>query len=227
MKKSNKLKIKDLFSQSWKVYKENWFNFILIGLIFMFVGGVGYMGSFHLNNITGEFTYNYSAIMNLISWLASAYLSIGVIRYMLNLIDGKDAKLKSIFYGVDSISHFAYVVLVGIVTGLIIVFGTVFLIVPGIIAALGLMFSKYIIIENKGGNVEVWESVKRSWSMTKKHRWKLLWICIVLALFNLVGFLALVVGLVVTIPVSSLVIVAAYRKLDKKTEVKKNKEDKE
>ncbi len=215
MKNNNKLIIKDLFFRSWKVYKNNWFNFILIGLLFVIVSMIaGYSRGFDFNNITGDIVYNSSAIMSFISWVISVYLGIGVIRYMFNLIDGNDVKLKSIFYGVDSISHFAFVVLVSIITAFIILFGTLLFIIPGIIASIGLMFSKYIIIENKGKNVEVLDAIKISWEITKGHRWKLLWICIVLFIFNIIGFLLIGIGLVVTIPVSFLIMIVIYRELE-------------
>lgn len=244
-KKTNKLQIGKLFSQSLEIYKKNWFNFILIGLIFMFISGIQNFSGLSFDQVTGELFFSPSGIIGIITWVASVYLGIGFIRYMLKLVNGEVAKLKDIFYGVDSVEHFAFVVLVGIVSGLILIlaaipFGISFgmfvmsfwisgphflllflgllLIVPFVFVALGLMFSKYIMIENKGGNVEVMDAIKDSWKMTKGYKWKLLWLGIVVFFFNILGFLALGIGLIITLPVSSIIMTAAYKSLSLSTE---------
>ncbi len=215
MKKNSNLRIKGLFISSWKIYKDNWFNFILIGLIFLLVSLIGtYSNGFEFNNITGDVVYNTSTIMKFISYIIYVYISIGFVRFLLKLVDGRKAKIRDIFHGVDSIEHFIFVILVAIITSFVIMFGTVLFVIPGIIAALGLMFSKYIIIENKGGNVEVIDAIKNSWYITKGYRWRLLWICIILILFNFIGLLLLIIGLIITVPVSILITVLLYRKLD-------------
>ena len=152
-----------------------------------------------------------SGFLSLLSWIATVYLGVGIVRYMLNLIDNKKTKLKDIFYGIDSVEHLAYVILVGIVTAVIVFAGTLLFIIPGIIASVGLMFAKYYIAENRG---EVKDALKKSWQMTKGYKWKLFGLLIVVGLFNILGFFAFVIGLVVTIPISTLVLMLVYRKLD-------------
>ena len=214
MKKERKhIDIGELFSQAWKIYKENWGNFLLIGLIFLIVNTIGSSSGISYNPETKEFIDTGFNLVGIIAWLATVYLTAGYIRYLFHLLAGEKAKVGEIFHGVDSISHFVYIVLVMILVKMIVVFGLVLLIIPGIIAALALMFSQYVIIENHGGEVEVFDALKKSCKMTKGYRWKLLWLSIVLGFFNLFGAIALLVGLVVTIPMSSIIVASVYKEL--------------
>jgi len=86
----------------------------------------------------------------------------------------------------------------------------VLLIVPGIIALLMFMFSSFVVIDREKGPIE---SMAVSKLITKGHRWPLLGFVLLLLLINIAGLLALVVGLFVSIPVSTLAFTHAYRVL--------------
>jgi uncharacterized membrane protein len=87
--------------------------------------------------------------------------------------------------------------------------------VPGIIFALMFMFTTFIVIDRESGPID---AMKESGRITDGHKWKLLGFTLVLVLINLLGLAALVVGLLVSIPVSSLAFVYAYRLLGGKAE---------
>ncbi len=97
-----------------------------------------------------------------------------------------------------------------IVVGLIVALGTVLLIVPGIIWGLRYMFVLYIVIEQKLG---VSKALTESWRITKGHTWRLFLFSLALIGINILGAMCLVVGLLVTIPVSYLAMAHAYRTL--------------
>jgi len=101
-----------------------------------------------------------------------------------------------------------------ILLGLAIVVGFILLIVPGIIFALMFMFTTFIVIDRELGPIE---AMKESHRITHGHKWKLLGFTLVLVLINLLGLLALIVGLLVSIPVSSLAFAHAYRLLAGRT----------
>jgi uncharacterized membrane protein len=92
--------------------------------------------------------------------------------------------------------------------------GFVLLIVPGIIFALMFMFVTFIVIDRELGPIE---ALKESHRITHGHKWKLLGFVLVLLIINLLGALALLVGLLVSIPVSSLAFAYAYRLLAGRT----------
>jgi uncharacterized membrane protein len=94
--------------------------------------------------------------------------------------------------------------------GLAIGIGFVLLIVPGIIAMLLFMFSTFIVIDRELGPIE---AMKESMRITRGYRWPLLGLIALLMLIVLAGVIALFVGLLVAMPVTTLAFVHAYRVL--------------
>lgn len=88
--------------------------------------------------------------------------------------------------------------------------GLVLLIVPGIIFGLMFMFATFIVIERELGPID---ALSESHRLTRGHKWQLFGFVLLLILVNLLGLLALVVGILVSIPVSTLAFVHAYRVL--------------
>ena len=99
---------------------------------------------------------------------------------------------------------------VEILLAIIVFVGLLLLVVPGVIAAVGLGFSPYLVIDRAKGPIE---ALKESWRITKGHKWQLFLLGLVIIGINILGLLALVVGLLVSIPVSWLAITHAYRTL--------------
>jgi uncharacterized membrane protein len=84
------------------------------------------------------------------------------------------------------------------------------LIVPGLIAAIFFMFTTFIVIDKELGPIE---AMKESMRIGKGYRWPLLGFICVLFLIMLGGVIALLVGVLVAMPVTSLAFVHAYRVL--------------
>jgi len=97
-----------------------------------------------------------------------------------------------------------------ILSALIITAGFILLIVPGVIASVGLSFVAFLIVDR---GVGVIDSLKESWRITKGHKWQLFLLGLLLLLINLLGILALLVGIFVTIPITLLAFTHAYRTL--------------
>jgi uncharacterized membrane protein len=97
-----------------------------------------------------------------------------------------------------------------VLLGIIVFFGFLLLIVPGIIAAVGLGFAPFLVIDRGKWPIE---AIKESWRITTGHKWQLFLLGLAIVGINILGLLALVVGLLVSIPVSWLAITHAYRTL--------------
>jgi len=97
-----------------------------------------------------------------------------------------------------------------ILLALAVAIGFVLLIVPGIILGLMFMFTTFVVIERELGPID---AMSESHRLTRGHKWQLFGFVLLLLLINLLGLLALVVGLLVSIPVSTLAFVHAYRVL--------------
>lgn len=97
-----------------------------------------------------------------------------------------------------------------LLAAIIVIVGLLLLIVPGIIAAIGLGFAPYLVIDRGKGPIE---ALKGSWHLTTGNKWQLFLFGLALLGLNLLGLLALVVGLLVTVPVTWLAVTHAYRTL--------------
>lgn len=98
-----------------------------------------------------------------------------------------------------------------ILYGIAALVGLVLLIVPGIVVILTYQFAQYIVID-KG--LDPIDALKESARITRGSRWELLLFLLVILLLNIAGVILLFVGLLVTIPVTALAMVHAYRVLE-------------
>lgn len=106
-------------------------------------------------------------------------------------------------------------VLGSILYGLIVFIGLIFLILPGIYLLVRLQFFAYLLVEHE--NMGVLESLKKSMKMTKGKFWSLFGFGLVFIGINLLGLIALGVGLFITIPVTCIAYAMMYRKLSTET----------
>lgn len=199
--------IKKLFNDSIADFKKNWKLFIFIGIIFFAAEMFGNAG-ISIDPVNGVVTH--SSTISVIGFLLQVFLGLGFIKFLLNMIDGKEYKVEDLLKGPRNIYHFLYFAVVTFIYGALIGFGTIFLVIPGIIMAVGFLFSQYLVAEEKA---DIFGSFTQSWKMTKGHRWKIFGLMILLGLFNLAGLLAFVIGLAVTIPVTYIVYARLYRTL--------------
>jgi len=115
---------------------------------------------------------------------------------------------------------FSIVILAGVLLGFVLVdrfglenglaIGIPLLFVLGAIFWLTFMFAGFFVIDREVGPIE---AMKESYRITRGHRWSLLGLLLVLLLINLLGALALIVGLLVSAPVLLLAFAHAYRVL--------------
>ena len=69
------------------------------------------------------------------------------------------------------------------------------------------MFSLPLILDQRLG---FWTAMKRSWRQVRRHWWSCLALLVVMSILNFAGVLCCLVGLVVTMPISMLVLMCAY-----------------
>jgi hypothetical protein len=197
--------IKKLFQDSVVDYRQNWKLFIFIGIIFFaaeMFGNAGLSFDPYLGVI------NQPPVISVVGFLLKVFLSLGFIKFLLNMIDGKEFKVEDVLRGPKNIQHFIYFAVVSFVYAALIGFGTVLFVIPGIFLSFVFLFSQYLIEEEK---TDIFGSFTESWNMTKGNRWKILGLMILLVLFNIAGLLAFVVGLAITIPVTYIIYTRLYR----------------
>ena len=191
----------------WETFKKRpWFFVgagVVIALAYLVVGSISVGIDVSLTGSLDETTVA-GAVVN---WILSALVSMGVVAFYLKAYDNPNAvSLSSLWHPHPFWNYLAATIVVGIV----IILGLLLLIVPGIIVALMFMFATIIVIDRERGPIE---AMKESMRVTRGYKWSLLGLAVVLVLLNVLGLLAFVVGLLVSIPVSLLAFMHAYRSL--------------
>ena len=185
--------------------KRSWF-FIGVTLLVAIVSGIsaGIGSSFgHVGPAQG--------IGSIINFLLGTLVGLGVTAFFLKAHDSVNTVLSNdLWHPQQFINYLA----TRLLTGVVFIIGLILLIVPGVMAGLMFMFAPYIVVDKGLGPVEAMRESKR---ITDGHKWSLLGLVAVLALINILGLICLIVGLLVTVPITSLALVHAYRTLSAHT----------
>lgn len=146
-----------------------------------------------------------------VSVIVGVLVSVSAFTLALRMTDGGVGTWHDLFakYG-DWRLFFNYLV-ASVVTAIITGIGFLLLVVPGVYFLVRTQFYKVLIVDK--GDIGPWEAVKESWRITDGLFWRILGFSVVALLLNLGGFLALGVGLFVTIPVSLFAYTKLYREL--------------
>lgn len=196
--------VAECFRFAWTTFKKR--PWILIGaLLITIIAGAISSALFGTDN--QEFGIVVGAMV-LASVIVNVLIEIGFLTFFMRAHDSIESVQISDLWNPKP---FVFYLVGQIIVGIIVIIGLVLLIVPGLIAAVSLFFTSYLIVEGKGPI----EAMKASWEMTKGNRWKVALLLLAVAGINLAGFLAFVVGLVVTVPMSMLALVHAYRTVRK------------
>jgi uncharacterized membrane protein len=183
--------------------KKNFLFFVsvfIVSLLIFIVSQVA-KGVFALDNSALP-----SVIYSLIFWIVNSIISMGYIKISVLFTDGKKPKLANLFHTQSLLKY----IVVSIIRSVVIFVGFLLLVVPGVILALRLQFATYLVVDRDMGIID---SITKSWEGTKGHTWNLFWFFLLLIGINIVGFLALIVGLLITVPLSMIATAYVYRRL--------------
>jgi uncharacterized membrane protein len=150
--------------------------------------------------------------MSVISWVLDLLISMGVIRITLKFCDQEQATYRDLFSAYRLLLNY---IVGSIVYGIVVAIGLVFLIVPGIYLAVKYQFYDYLIVDKGMGPIE---AIKRSGVLTEGVKRNLVLFWLALVGINILGMIALGVGLIATIPVSWLANAYVYRRLQLQAE---------
>lgn len=150
-------------------------------------------------------------IISLIANIMLLIAEIGYNKLLLRIADGEQFEWgKGLEVVFNTHKVFWKYLGVKILFGIMVVIGFILLIIPGIwVLSVGL-FGSLIVIDTGLSPIV---ALKESREITKGNRLKLVGFILVVALINIIGALALGLGLLVSLPVSMLAMVHVYRKL--------------
>lgn len=195
-----------MITWGWETFKLRWQMLVGVTAVFFLIQmGIGAIVDLFPRAAAGHMAlWSLGVFVNLV---LSGLASVGLITFALRAHDEPDE--ASVFDLWNPMPIWRYLG-ASILSGLAIFIGVLLLVVPGIIAALSLSFATALVVDRALGPIE---AMKESKHITKGNRLELLWLFILIAGINLLGALALLVGLLVSVPVSFLAMTHAYRLL--------------
>jgi len=193
---------KEAIKYGWETMKANFWFFCLVLVVTFAISGVF---SFLANHFKNDLLLN--IVIQIISFIVSLFISVGLTKILLNIYDKKEVKLADLFSGAPQYVNY----LVGsIIYSLIVMVGFILFFFPGIYLALKYQFYCYLIVEK---NMGPWEAIKASGKITDGYKWKLFGFIMLSLLINLAGLIALIIGMFATIPLIMMAQVYIYKKL--------------
>jgi uncharacterized membrane protein len=152
-----------------------------------------------------------SLILSLVLLAIHTVIQIGLVKVSLGFVDSGRADFADLFNGYPLFFNFLFA---SIIFGVMFGIGLVLLIVPGIIVAVIFGLYSYPIVDQGLGPIE---ALQRSAALTQGVRMDLFLFGLVLLGLNILGAIACLVGLLVTIPMSMMAGAYVYRRLDQQT----------
>lgn len=143
----------------------------------------------------------------IVSFVLGIIIQSGLIAFALHAIDGVQPRFADLF---SQLSIFWRYLGASILYGLMLLVGFILLIVPGVYLMITYAFWPYFLIDKK---VSIIDSFKMSAQATKGHKWSLLVLYVFIIALNVLGLCVFLVGILVTAPLTALMLAYAYRKL--------------
>ena len=190
----------------WETAKKN-IRFFIVALLIVF--GI----SFIFNSVDSSLDKDATLarfVVGILSWIVSSITSIGLIQIALNFVEKKESKYADLFTHYDrTVNYMATSILYGI----IIVAGIILLVIPAIYWGIRFQFFSYLVTEKNLGPIQ---ALKASWQMTAGQTWQLFVFGLIMIGINLLGVLALFVGMFWAVPTTQVATAYIYKNLSKK-----------
>lgn len=201
-----KFSIGEAMSFGWNAMKQNYWFLLGVGLIYIVASGIS--NAFLPGDVfktqplmIARYIVGFALVILLV------IMQLGFVKIGLLLADGKDVSFGVL---VSQWRNALKFFIARFLLSLIVIAGLILLIVPGIILGLRLQFVGYAIADKGMGP---FAAMAHSWRVTRGQTWDLLLLGLVSVGTNILGFLVIIVGLTVSIPVTMVARAHVYRRL--------------
>lgn len=239
----------EIIKNAFELTKKN--ALVLIGVLL-----TTFLISFFFSFIIGAFQSMpfVSFILNMCSLIFQLYFGVGIMKLMLNIVDGKEPEFSEIkptwsemvkYLSVGLLLFLIFMVTFMITIG---VFGLInvlkpglstflsdlvknpdnlvnyskqeilyaivvfmLLAIPSVLFYMRLQFASYLVIDKK---LDLGVSINHSFKITKGYLLYIVLMLFAVVLLNILGVIALFIGLLFTIPMSMLIFILLYRSLE-------------
>lgn len=191
---------------AWELLKKEWKTLLIMAIV---AGVIQWIPGF-LARLMGDVAI-FSFLLGLLGTVVGIFISLRWIVVLLRMVDGKEVKIEDLWEGwQDDTTMVVQYFIASILFGLMVAVGMVFLILPGVYLALMFGMFAFALVDER---LSAMESLTRSKELTEGVRGKLFVFWLAVMGINLLGALALGIGLIVTVPVTMLAGVYVYRQL--------------
>lgn len=191
--KLTSLSVSEVLTKGWEFTKIHFFDLLIMMIIVLVATAVP---STLAKAIFGRGMLG--SIVNLLLQVWNAYLTLGMMRYVLSLMRGKKMEYMEAFNNMDKFAAFLMVyVIFAIAAGV----GLVFFVVPGIIIMLMYGFSIVLAADGKANGMDAFTMSSK---MTEGHKMELFVYMVVSAVMVIVGFMFLIIPGFIAAMVSSM-----------------------
>jgi uncharacterized membrane protein len=199
------ISIKECLAFGWRTFKVRPWFFVLVMVVLFAASLVSGLLQSLITALVGK-TFG-GMLSFILSLVVDVFMGIGMVAVTLKAHDAvMAASLRDLWNPKLFWKYLGAYVLVFVIT----IIGFILLIVPGLILSVVLSFTLMLVVDRSLGPIE---AMKESARLTRGHRWNLLWLFLAFVGINILGVLALLIGLLITIPVTTLALVHVYRKL--------------
>ena len=191
--------IDQYFSRGWEIFKQypgGFIGFLLITFVISIF--------FSFLPIYLEKAHGIGIIANFANFVLNPIFSAGYYIVALQIAKNRPIDFSDFFRGFN---QFLQIFLAHLIGTILIAIGFGLLIIPGIYLAVAYVFASLFVIEKK---LSFWSALEASRKLITKKWFSFVGLGIMLTLLNLAGMLLLGIGLLVTIPLSSCITVAAF-----------------
>lgn len=196
--------VENAFKHAWEVFlKRPW---LILG---------AFATAFFISTISGVFAQALidgggspmsASLVNIFDFfIVQVFVGMGLTAFALKADNNAD-NLQ--FMDLWAPTHYWEYLATALLVSAIAIAGILLFVIPGIIASVLLVFAPYMVMDRGLGPID---AIKTSFEKTKEHFWGLLLLLLAVILLNIVGALLLGVGLIITMPVSFLAVIHAYR----------------
>lgn len=146
-------------------------------------------------------------LLGLVVQLLQVGLTMAWIRVALRISDGQPVEVPR---ARELLPDYLSFLFTSVLLGLGVSLGLLLLVVPGVLFGLAFGFAPYAVMDHKADPLS---AMKESLRLTRGNRPELFAMWLVLLLLNLVGAMALGLGLLLTVPMSFIIAADVYRRL--------------
>ena len=189
----------------WNKFKKHTWYFIgLMLIMFLFSGVFSYVS----DDLEGPV----AAILSIILYFVDIIIGMGLIAIAICVCDDKYPTYDYLFSQKNKLLNY---IAGAILYTMMVVFGLILFIIPGFIWGVKYGLYYFLIIDK---NLKPLDALAKSRDITDGIKWDLFVFYLLLVLINILGALMFVVGLFITIPVTTIAMAHVYRGLYAQTE---------